>query len=63
MEREVVERAREAQMQMATLLQTQVEMQGRMQTMAEIFDQRRFELNQSICEQLNEMRTNLGQTL
>ncbi|MCL6230105.1 DNA recombination protein RmuC [Bartonella bilalgolemii] len=63
LEREVVERAREAQMQMATLLQTQVEMQGRMQTMAEIFGQRQFELNQSICEQLNGMRTNLGQTL
>ncbi|ATO58112.1 DNA recombination protein RmuC [Bartonella sp. 1-1C] len=62
-ERDVAERAREAQTQMATLLQTQVEMQGRMQTMAEIFSQRQFELNQSICEQLNGMRTNLGQTL
>ncbi|MDD9332094.1 MAG: DNA recombination protein RmuC, partial [Bartonella sp.] len=62
-EREAAERAREAQMQMATLLQTQVEMQGRMQTMAEIFGQRQFELNQSICEQLNGMRTNLGQAL
>nr|CBI80116.1 conserved hypothetical protein [Bartonella sp. 1-1C] len=59
----MAERAREAQTQMATLLQTQVEMQGRMQTMAEIFSQRQFELNQSICEQLNGMRTNLGQTL
>lgn len=62
-ERDVAERAREAQTQMAALLRTQVEMQGRMQTMAEIFSQRQFELNQSICEQLNGMRTNLGQTL
>ncbi|CBI75767.1 conserved protein of unknown function [Bartonella clarridgeiae 73] len=62
-EREVAERSREAQMQMATLLQTQIEMQGRMQTMAEIFGQRQFELNQSICEQLNGMRTSLDQTL
>nr|WP_041848956.1 DNA recombination protein RmuC [Bartonella bacilliformis] len=63
LESEVAERARETQMQMATLLKTQAEMQGRMQTIAEIFGQRQVELNQSICERLNGMTTNLGQTL
>ncbi|EJF80219.1 hypothetical protein MCO_00436 [Bartonella sp. DB5-6] len=62
-ENETAERAREAQMQMATLLKTQAEMQGRMQTMAEIFGQRQAELNKSLSEQLNGMTTNLGQTL
>ncbi|AGF73974.1 hypothetical protein, RmuC family [Bartonella australis AUST/NH1] len=62
-ERETVENARESQMQMAALLKAQAEMQGRMQTMAEIFGQRQAELNQSIYEQLNGMTTNLGQTL
>ncbi|WP_455476036.1 DNA recombination protein RmuC [Bartonella sp. B17] len=63
LESESVERACEAQTQMAALLKTQAEMQGRMQAMAEIFGQRQAELNQSIREQLNVMTTNLGQTL
>lgn len=63
LESETAERAREAQMQMATLLKTQAEMQGRMQTMAEIFGQRQAELNKSIHEQFNGMATNLGHTL
>ncbi|WP_375678824.1 MULTISPECIES: DNA recombination protein RmuC [unclassified Bartonella] len=63
LENEIAERAREAQMQMATLLKTQAEMQGRMQTMAEIFGQRQAELNKSLSEQLNGMTTSLGQTL
>ncbi|WP_354185237.1 DNA recombination protein RmuC [Bartonella japonica] len=63
LESEIAERAREAQMQMATLLKTQAEMQGRMQTMAEIFGQRQAELNKSLSEQLNGMTANLGQTL
>ncbi|WP_375695830.1 DNA recombination protein RmuC [Bartonella sp. AC67GZZY] len=63
LEQETAERAREAQMQMATLLKTQAEMQGRMQTMAEIFGQRQAELNKSLSEQLNGMTTSLGQTL
>ncbi|MEL6089319.1 DNA recombination protein RmuC [Bartonella schoenbuchensis] len=60
---EATTHAHEMQMQMAALLKTQAEMQGRMQTMAEIFGQRQAELNQSIREQLNGMTTNLGQTL
>ncbi|WP_156850655.1 DNA recombination protein RmuC [Bartonella refiksaydamii] len=63
LENETAERAREAQMQMAALLKTQAEMQGRMQTMAEIFGQRQAELNKSLSEQLNGMTANLGQTL
>ncbi|ATP13089.1 DNA recombination protein RmuC [Bartonella henselae] len=62
-ESETAERSREVQMQMATLLKTQAEMQGRMQTMAEIFGQRQAELNKSLSEQLNGMTANLGQTL
>ncbi|AGF75227.1 DNA recombination protein RmuC [Bartonella vinsonii] len=63
LESEIAERTREAQIQMETLLKTQAEMQGRIQTMAEIFGQRQAELNKSISEQLNGMTTNLGQTL
>ncbi|CAK00576.1 DNA recombination protein RmuC [Bartonella tribocorum] len=63
LENEIAERAREAQIQMATLLKTQAEMQGRMQTMAEIFGQRQAELNKSLSEQLNGMTANIGQTL
>ncbi|EJF85474.1 DNA recombination protein RmuC [Bartonella rattimassiliensis] len=63
LENETAERAREAQMQLANLLKAQAEMQGRMQTMAEIFGQRQAELNKSLSEQLNGMTTSLGQTL
>ncbi|QEE08392.1 DNA recombination protein RmuC [Bartonella kosoyi] len=63
LENEIAKRAREAQEQMATLLKTQAEMQGRMQTMAEIFGQRQAELNKSLSEQLNGMTANIGQTL
>ncbi|PIT70243.1 DNA recombination protein RmuC [Bartonella tribocorum] len=63
LENEIAERTREAQIQMATLLKTQAEMQGRMQTMAEIFGQRQAELNKSLSEQLNGMTANIGQTL
>ncbi|WP_208435557.1 DNA recombination protein RmuC [Bartonella phoceensis] len=62
-QREAAERARETQMQITALLKTQAEMQGRMQTMAEIFGQRQAELNKSLSEQLNGMTANLGQTL
>ncbi|WP_175868404.1 DNA recombination protein RmuC [Bartonella gabonensis] len=63
LESEVAKHARAAQEQMAILLKTQAEMQGRMQTMAEIFGQRQAELNKSLSEQLNGMTTNIGQTL
>lgn len=60
---QVAERARDAEIHMNELLKTQAEMQGRMQTMAEIFGRRQAELNQSIREQLTGMSTNLGQTI
>ncbi|WP_074381149.1 DNA recombination protein RmuC [Bartonella doshiae] len=63
LENEIAERTREAQEQMAALLKAQAEMQGRMQTMAEIFGQRQAELNKSLSEQLNGMTANIGQTL
>ncbi|WP_455478842.1 DNA recombination protein RmuC [Bartonella sp. B10] len=63
LENEIAERACEAQTQMATLLKTQAEMQGRMQAIVEIFGQRQAELNQSIREQLNVMTSNVNQTL
>ncbi|WP_455482684.1 DNA recombination protein RmuC [Bartonella sp. B35(2025)] len=62
-ESEIAERACEAQTQMATLLKTQAEMQGRIQAMVEIFGQRQAELNQSIRDQLSVMTSNLSQTL
>ncbi|WP_297322116.1 DNA recombination protein RmuC [uncultured Bartonella sp.] len=57
------ERTRDAEIHMNALLKTQAEMQGRMQTMAEIFGRRQAELNQSIREQLAGMSNNLGQTI
>lgn len=60
---QVAERARDTEMHMNVLLKTQAEMQGRMQTMAEIFGRRQAELNQSIRDQLNGMTNSLGQTI
>lgn len=60
---EVAERARDAEIHMSALLKTQAEMQGRIQTMAEIFGRRQAELNQSIRDQLTGMSNNLGQTI
>lgn len=57
------ERAYSAELHMSELLKTQAEMQGRMQTMAEIFGRRQAELNQSIREQLTGMTSSLGQTM
>jgi len=57
------ERARDAEQHMSALLRTQAEMQGRIQTMAEIFGKSQAELNRSIREQLTGMANNLGQTL
>lgn len=60
---QVAERARDTEMHMNALLKIQAEMQGRMQTMAEIFGRRQAELNQSIRDQLNGMTNSLGQTI
>lgn len=57
------ERSREADMRMAEILKSQAEMQGRMQTMAEVFGSRQSELNQSIRERLDGMSNRLGHTM
>jgi len=60
---QATERARDAEMHMSTLLQTQAEMQGRMQTMAELFGARQAELNKAIRDRLDGMTAHLGQTI
>ncbi len=57
------ERARDAEARMADILKSQSEMQGRMQTMAELFGARQAELNQSIRERLDGMSSRIGQTM
>ncbi len=57
------ERAREAEMQMHSILKSQAEMQGRMQTMAELFGSRQAELNKSIRDRLDGMTTHLGRSI
>lgn len=57
------ERAREAEARMADILKSQSEMQGRMQTMAELFGARQTELNKSIRDRLDGMTSRIGQTM
>ena len=57
------ERAREAEMQMQSILKSQAEMQGRMQTMAELFGARQAELNKSIRDRLDGMTSHLGRSI
>jgi DNA recombination protein RmuC len=57
------ERARAAEERMGEILKTQSEMQGRMQTMAEIFGSRQSEMTQSIRERLDGMTSRIGQTM
>lgn len=62
-EAQMVERAREAEDRMADILKSQSEMQGRMQTMAEIFGSRQSEMTQAIRERLDGMTSRIGQTM
>lgn len=57
------ERSREAEERMADILKSQSEMQGRMQTMAEIFGSRQSEMTQAIRERLDGMTHRIGQTM
>ena len=57
------DRARDAEVRMGEILKSQAEMQGRMQTMAELFGSRQAELNQSIRERLDGMTSRIGQTM
>ena len=60
---EVAERAREAETQMAVLVQAQAEMQGRLGAVAEVFGARQAELTQSISQRLDAMTGRIGQTM
>lgn len=62
-EAQAEDRARDAEYRMAEILKAQSEMQGRMQTMAELFGSRQAELNQSIRERLDGMTNRIGQTM
>ncbi|MCX8281807.1 DNA recombination protein RmuC [Phyllobacterium sp. 0TCS1.6C] len=57
------DRARDAEARMSEILKSQAEMQGRMQTMAELFGSRQSELNQSIRERLDGMTVRIGNTM
>ncbi len=56
-------RAAELENQVGTLLQSQAEMTGRMQTMAEIFGERQAELNKAVSERLDGMGHRLNQSV
>lgn len=57
------ERSRESEQQMHSILKSQAEMQGRMQTMAELFGARQAELNKSIRDRLDGMTNHLGRSI
>ncbi|MFU0504243.1 DNA recombination protein RmuC [Pseudaminobacter sp. NGMCC 1.201702] len=60
---EAAEHARDAEARMASILQSQAEMQGRMGAIAEVFGSRQAELTQSIGQRLDAMTGRLGQTM
>ncbi len=62
-ERETARRAGELEGQVAALLQSQSEMTGRMQTMAEIFGSRQSELNKTLSERLDGIGHRLNQSV
>lgn len=57
------ERTRDTEAHMSMILKSQAEMQGRMQTMAELFGARQAELNKSIRDRLDGMTNRLGNTI
>jgi DNA recombination protein RmuC len=60
---EAADRARDAEARMASILQSQAEMQGRLGAVAEVFGARQAELTQSIGQRLDAMTGRLGQTM
>jgi DNA recombination protein RmuC len=62
-EAQAAERGHDAEERMSDILKSQSEMQGRMQTMAEIFGSRQSEMTQAIRERLDGMTTRIGQTM
>ena len=60
---EAAQRARDAEVQMAGIMQAQAEMQGRMGAIAEVFGTRQAELTRSIGERLDALTGRLGQSM
>src|SRR5688500_10071640 len=60
---EAAERARETDARMTGILQAQVEMQGRLGAVAEVFGARQAELTQSISQRLDSMTGRIGQAM
>jgi DNA recombination protein RmuC len=60
---EAAQRARDNEERLATLLQAQAEMQGRLGTVAEVFGARQAELTQSLGQRLDAMTGRIGQTM
>ncbi|WP_027052919.1 DNA recombination protein RmuC [Mesorhizobium erdmanii] len=60
---EAADHARDAEVRMAGILQSQAEMQGRMGAIAEVFGARQAELTQSIGQRLDAMTGRIGQTM
>ncbi len=60
---EAADHARDTETRMASILQSQAEMQGRLGAVAEVFGARQAELTQSIGQRLDAMTGRLGQTM
>ncbi|MET0942249.1 MAG: DNA recombination protein RmuC [Mesorhizobium sp.] len=60
---EAADHARDLEVRMAGILQSQAEMQGRLGTVAEVFGARQAELTQSIGQRLDAMTGRIGQTM
>jgi len=60
---EAAERAREADVRLAAIVQAQAEMQGRLGAVAEVFGARQAELTQSLTQRLDAMTGRIGQTM
>ncbi|MEQ1941401.1 DNA recombination protein RmuC [Mesorhizobium sp. VNQ89] len=60
---EASERAREADVRLAAIVQAQAEMQGRLGAVADVFGARQAELTQSLTQRLDAMTGRIGQTM
>ncbi|MEM0898917.1 MAG: DNA recombination protein RmuC [Pseudomonadota bacterium] len=57
------QRAKAAETQIASIMQSQAEMQGRLGTIAEVFGSRQNELNENLQQRLDAMTTRIGQSM
>src|SRR5690349_10835544 len=60
---EAADRARDSEARLATIVQAQAEMHGRLGAVAEVFGARQAELTQSISQRLDAMTGRIGQTM